>query len=1158
MVDTPTLLIGLGGTGGLIAYEVWKKVPEQSREYVGLHIFDTDRNTTTGLGKKEYAPLWDSGMITQTSPAMMAAECFRSHQQTTQVSRWFPYGDAISQKSMTDGAGQVRSVSRLALLDTLAHGRMRGLDRAIESLLSVRPQRGISAFRVLVIDTLAGGTGSGMYLQVAMYVRDYLERMRGRTNVVIRNVSLLPGLFTQTGVFDGTPKQLESILANGYAAIKELDGLIVARNDDIKDKKFVFPMEMEFQPGSKDAARVHSGPAPYETIFLFDHINSNAQSMNQAGNYVQQAIDAIHLQLLSPLEGRLNGQADNNVRAIDETQGRGRYASMGTATLRYPYEDIVRYLALRWAAFGLSDQWLAVDRQWRKEVEDATNKRKFNSSTEIPLRKQRYVEIIDHKASGDAPDPFFREIRRAVQVHRKDKNGVEIASEKVNVWLAAVQERINNVIENVGQLSLSRTLDTGALRSPTTFVDEVRSSLAEINRLHKKAIAIVDSTASSVASDVLWEDASSAPYVLVDSETREKAGYRLNIWMLSLSNSENGTIEGLHPVAVRYFLYRAYAEVLKRVDSTKNQVKDLKEALESLQQKYDDPKTPVIETAEDKALDLARDLTWYNTKQKLEDFAVRYESDVKASVNLISTWASKAIESEVLKMLKGSIEGMMADWESFFDALENQLLQKLQEEIVIEENRHISANPMNLAVLASPEDKRRFWKLVSVNFVHEGVSPEICAQLYTAQYLRAVERRSPSKTQKSSSKDEMGFEERLYRDNVIAWCESRLKERDDLKLDVITAIRKEWEIGQGTGNSSSAWLESRITDVKSIAAPWLPLKSESTGERMMFWGLPSSAEENLSPLDFEKLFKMDGDNPVVDQEFSPFEIKRFVVVFAVSIADIPTFKSGTGQYWKAYQDMRSQTLSSTDRGITPHIDKRWDSPAYLREMDDDEQDAALARLSLASLYAVLYEDIEPWEKDGRLIWRYYEDDRPRELTTSTDVSCDSNFFGLYLGLATHYRLVTNIYSQALLRENQARRKVRGVSELTLIKNAAPILFVPLIEESLEGGAMSGQQSDILTDLVTALADEVLACALRFHGPDNPNTAIQAATQALDTILLDCDASLKAKGFESNAYNNIRQLINRRPKLWQNKQSEYEAKRAEGSSAVFSPLVFLGD
>lgn len=1155
MVNTPTLLIGLGGTGGRIAFEVWTKVPEAARQYVGLHIFDTDRNPDSGLGTKEYKPLWDAGMVTQTSPPMSVKECYTAHQASTQVGRWFPYGDTIGQQPMTDGASQVRAVSRLALLDTMVRGDMRNLDATIEKLLVVRPQQGIAAFRVLVVDTLAGGTGSGMFLQVGLYIRRYLESIRGRTNVVIRNVSLLPGLFVQTGAFDKKPQQQQNVMANGYAAIKELDGLIVVRNESLpfEDKGFVFPLELEYLPGHKDAETVGTGPSPYETVFLIDHVNSNSQSMKATGNYIQQAIDAIHLQLLSPLEGKLNGQANNNVRAIDNTQGRGRYASMGSATLRYPYQDIVRYLALRWAAFGLDDQWLTVDRQWRREVEDATRKRAIDAAAEVPLRKQRYTEIIDHKAGGDTPHKFFRDIRRSVQTIRKDKNGVEIASENVNAWLNAVRTRIDNVIADVGQIVPRRGLDSGALRRPATFVDEVRASLAEVGRLHQQAIGIVDKTATMVANDVLWEDAASEPYVVIDTETRAKSTFRLNTWLLLPSDTDSRAVHGLHPVAVRYFLYRSYAEVLKLVDACDSRVKDLRENLESLRRKYDDPKTPVVETAEDHALEVASNLKWYNKKGKLDDFATKYERDVKSSVNLISSWASAAIESEVLRKIKGAVEAMIGDWQSFFDALENKLQQGLRSEIEVQERRNESDNPMELPVLASRDDKQRFWKSVSSDFAHEGVSPEICARLYIAQYLRAVARRNSADKVGRASDPAMGAEEQLFREHVLAWCESRLKEKESLRLDIISAIRKEWEIGSGSGDSAEQWVKTRIQQARSIAAPWLPLLPGNKAERMMFWGLPQCVESQLSSAERQDLFEVDGDNQVIDEEFSPFEIKRFAVVFAVSIADIPGFKNGSGLYWKAYQALRSETLNSVDRGMTPHIDRRWDSPAYLREIDDDEQMDSLARLRLATLYAVLHEEIELWEQDRRLCWRYYENDQGKPLTLSSGEICQPSLVGLYEGLATHYRLVASICELAQTRETDARRKAKTLAEMPWVRKASALLD-SLVDQSLEGGALEGSGRQIIERLAEALADEVLACSLRFHGVERPTTAIDDAEKALTGILKQ-SSSLKKRNLAEPA-RNIQQTIKSRGKRWRSSHDLMLKKRGEQPGAAIKPLVFL--
>jgi hypothetical protein len=1161
MIDTPTLLIGLGGAGGKIAYEVWKRVPENEREFVGLHIFDTDRNPDSGLGKPEFRPLWDKGMITQTSPAMSVGECYKAHLENTQVARWFPNGDVIGQKPMTDGAGQVRAVSRLAFMDTLARGDMRLLDTAIEKLLVVRPQKGIAAFRVLIVNTLAGGTGSGIFLQVPMYIRQYLEEKRGRTNVIIRNVSLLPGLFVNTGAFGDRPQQRQNVLANGYAAIKELDGLLVSRNSDISeaDKRFVFPMEMEFKPGSRNAASVGTGAAPYETIFMFDHINGNGQSLQTADGYVRQAIDAIHLQLISPMEGKINGQADNNVRAIDNTQGRGRYASMGSATLCYPYQDILRYLALRWAGHGLDAQWLKVDRLFRAELEEAQRKKKRDPSIEMPVLRQRYVDILDSLGSVEPAEVFFKQIRRSVQIISKDVNGAEQAREKVSAWVNAVGGRITAEMERVGALALGRSLDSGALRRESTFVEEVSAGLVAIETLFRKASASIDSAASAVANDVLWQDADAEPYALMNTEARLKAGHRLNTWMLMPGMENQEAVEGMHPVAVRYFLCRALSLVNVRYRACENDAKSLRESLDSLRNKYDDPKTPVNETAHDKALVLRSELKWWNKKDKLESFASMYERDVKQTANLIASWASKSIEHEVLRRIKGVIEGMLSDWESFFSDLDSTLCQNLQAEITREERAHESGNPLDRFVLASTGDKRRFWKRVSIDFADDGVSAEVCARLYQAHYLKAVAKRDDPEGLRRTAIPESEQSRKMFEEHVVAWCAKQLQGRAELQLDVVSAIRKEWEIDPQRASSADAWLRTRVAEVKSIAAPWLPPMRGAEASHMVFWGLNENVAEQLGGPKgalFQEMLAMGGDNPVVNDEFSRYEIKRFAAVFAISIADISGFQTGNGQYWQAYQEMRSKTLANPGRGMTPHCDKRWDSPACLREMDDKEQDAALNGLHLATLYAIFHEEIDQWRKDGVYRWRYYEGDKPCDLLMFNGKPCEADLIGLYEGLAANFRLVPAICSLAQMAESQARREVKqAFSELPLIKLGYAVLD-QLLEQAQQGGRMDDRAQRILMSLANSLADEVLACALRFHGSGNPNTAIEAAGLALEAMLVQCQ--LAGQEDLSDSAENIKSLMTGRARVWRNRLQKLEKLRSElGADAEIEPLVFMG-
>ncbi len=1127
MLDSPTLLIGLGGIGGQIAYRVWQRVPESARKIVGLHIFDTDRNPDSGLGRPEYAPLWDSGAITQTSPDKSVQECVDGLKGKSEVQRWFPLSDTIGQLSMTDGAMQVRVVSRLAWLDTLARGDLRNLDAAIEKLHVVRPQRGKSAFRVLLINTLAGGTGSGLFLQVALYIRNYLEAKRGRSDVTIRNLSLLPGIFLGTGGFSGRPKQIQSVQANAYASVKELEAVMVARHSTMtpEDKRFLFPLELEYVPSRSETSVIDIGAAPFETIFLLDRINAAGQSMTAASSYIEQAIDTIYLQLISPLEGRIAGQTNNLVRAIDASGGRGRYASMGVGTLRFPYEDIVRYLALRWAAHGLDDQWLSIDRQWRREVEEAKRRQASNPSVEIPTRRQRFVEVLEHRAKADPPHRFFLSMLRSTQKIGRDAYDQEVCTDTVSLWTSAVRLRIATALDKAGGLQLTRALDSTALKNPELFVGEVAQNHAQILRLHAQAEERVMRSAQLIANDILWEDANQEPFVVMDTKGRELAVYRLNTWLLH-PGTDGHAVHGLHPVAVRYFLYRAYFAVDDALSKTQSDTEQLVENLEAMRSKYDNPKTPVVESVVNRAEEVKLKHRFWKPGE-LKAFAEQYEKESRAHIALIQSWALTSIEFETLKRVRSVLESMVADWERFFDALDGHLAQRFRSEIEIESRKNESANSMELPVLGRAQDKERFWSDVNRGFSDDAVSPEICARLYIAHFLDAHERHIDLDKYQRQRHGKANAEERLFKEHVVAWCEEQLRQRSDLRLDIISALQKEWQLS-GTGDCSEDWILARIAGLRSMVAPWLPDVGEGRFEQMEFWGLPSVVKSNLPPADFASLFEGGGGNPVVSEEFSPFEIKRFVARFAMSVSDIPDFKLDSGSYAREYRQMRDQTLADPSRGIPVHIDKRWDSPAFLREIDDAEQDIAADRLRRAVLYGILHDEFVLREHDSQGYWAFMENQQSLPLTLSSGKRAPPTLLGLFDGLAMHFRCVDNALRIAFDREDRARSTDDSTFSSLPLPNAGLKMLRRLVKFGDSNQDTRSRQ--LFAALLDAFCDEIACCALRQTGLDHPITAVNLAEKAMKSLRERAARAVPAKE-RTKSLTAALAALEHRPKLW---------------------------
>lgn len=126
----PTLLVGLGGTGSKIVCRVSKLVNEEQREHLGFAVFDTDINELRDIQRAN--PFIK---IIQTSTRLSVGEYLNmdTHARDT----WFPVNAILNSKTLTEGAGQVRAISRLAFDTAIRAGKLEQLHEAIQDLYKV-------------------------------------------------------------------------------------------------------------------------------------------------------------------------------------------------------------------------------------------------------------------------------------------------------------------------------------------------------------------------------------------------------------------------------------------------------------------------------------------------------------------------------------------------------------------------------------------------------------------------------------------------------------------------------------------------------------------------------------------------------------------------------------------------------------------------------------------------------------------------------------------------------------------------------------------------------------------------------------------------------------------------------------------------------------
>lgn len=206
----PNIIIGLGGTGTHIADQVRKAMEgsdiladfRAKTRFVGIDTSSTLDNKAVpeGFDKFVHCPVPDPNSFVR-----------KSLERDREFRKWWPdpYRPAFP---IIDAANQVRVNGRLALYIHAAKVA-EAIQARVNELMELRILDGAGkpeSILILIICSLSGGTGSGMFIDVAAITR----KIVGPTAPIF-SVILDPS------VFDRVSK--ESFQENGYAALTELD-----------------------------------------------------------------------------------------------------------------------------------------------------------------------------------------------------------------------------------------------------------------------------------------------------------------------------------------------------------------------------------------------------------------------------------------------------------------------------------------------------------------------------------------------------------------------------------------------------------------------------------------------------------------------------------------------------------------------------------------------------------------------------------------------------------------------------------------------------------------------------------------------------------------------------------------------------------------------
>lgn len=913
----PTILIGVGGIGSSIVNEIYGKLTDEMLSQTVILAMDTDVNWIKGLRN-----LPDNNII-QTSTDQTVGQYIYNKKRMgdDSIGEWFQNNILeLDDKNMTDGAGQVRAVSRLAFRGAIERNEINKIRSEITRINEQTDNKYKSSVRVCIVGTLAGGTGSGIFLQVPLMIRKILRESFGVETMMSVGFFLLGGVLQGCGKITGQD-EVRNIFANTYASFKELNALTVNASSAENQLNIKF----EYDPHSSDPS-LSKKDRPYDYYHIIDHLNLNGKNLPSLSSYVNMISNSVYVYLFSPIADGSFSKMDNQIIKLAENTGKTRVCGSAAGKLFYPYDDIVRLFSLRRTLQSIGTVWQKYDKQFDRDKTEFKRKRMGgDTKVEEPILRKKFLFYLEQEIKKDNPDPNFRVINQQLNVY--DENG-EITGRKSQIFVQEIENHIQMLIKvdkKTNELANSIQPDYDNLIEPGAARDEI-DNLEERLRLYERAADEFVANNSALVRNILLDDEHKD---LENQDVYIGENFYLNNYILGN--------EILHPIAARAFIYEVMELLEIGIKKGKNELEKSEKGFESLKNHYNEGDEG--KNVQDALNEVTGGgiMSLLGRKKKLRMFADEYEGNVDDRKNRIKKLEGQRISYKTKEKLYTRLDQFVRIIEKFFKSL-NRILDKYNTEIKVLENKYTSSQEYNQPVLSSPSLLEKLWDDKSNAFISFDEVPEdLSKSIYLSFYKKFCQK---------VANDNINVE---YSDNFIKQISEKILEKNSktikdsqsLDFDIIEAINYEATLLGKDPEQREVYLEDQLTKLMNRVEAFGPDNSRVDYGKSSFysmWGVNDEVAA-LLPEDLRnRLEKQDKEDSsfIIDSNFDKREIIRSKILMGQTLDQFLKFYPGDnnkspGDYYRAYQE-RIRELNSSNQTITPHLDKRWHLPHYLPEI----------------------------------------------------------------------------------------------------------------------------------------------------------------------------------------------------------------------------------
>lgn len=878
-MKSPTIVVGIGGVGSEICAMISKMLPVNASDnaYIKFVVVDTDVNAMRELRRNGF-----KGGICQISQNMTVDKYLRDEVDGIKERIWYPDSPIFRKKPLTEGAGQMRAIARLALDDAIRCGRMKPLLSAVDDLLGLRGAKDQS-LRVYLIGSLEGGTGSGISLYLPMYLEYYYRKKYGDYKTLINGYFLLPSSLESV---IRKPGERASVAANAYAALKEI-GAFMNCKDGLSGTDANALVMYLADAGSKEYIPYVN--SPFEYCYLYEAMDRTGSPTKSYEEMKTVVAKTVYVQACSSMQGKSNSLEDNVKKILidqmnsEEELTIRRFGGAGYAELLYPYELLKQYYAMTWAKDVMNDQWKKYDAiYWQKKQEYLENKKKGMRVAPVD-RKTEYIIAIE---TADRTDVLADMI--------KTQCGVTSGNEIWRDYLQCVKDEIARNFNEIWK-GMESKISYNDLR---IGIDSLVGGKAEKSTREKSA-EIIKKCFDEIKKEAEEIPAISGKYLSDYLFGLHPAQADRSKWEMErvLTVSK----EFAHPNAVRYFLY-------KLSDAINAEIQALNKAVKKEEEKYNND-----------AL---------HEEKKLKQLGEVYKTALEGlRAGMLAKLTLNCLAAGLIY-----VDDLTEQYENFYDKYD-ELIEEFSERISDIEAELDGREAKNKVVSYICTDKlcrekEWGWMENASGFfnIGSGVSTKIFELMHDDWNEEAARKASFSQLKEY-------------------WLESWENEfKGHFDNDVLTMLRREMEYKGGSTVFADEIIQELQTTLDDCAAPRLKsIKSEVPHEMQIccynqcLTGLKG---------EYEKVLQWLREHSGVEEDIycNKYQLIFYSSFLGIDYYQVQEFehdkgnKLYTGYNYDHYKKAIGSIQTVNGNPIsTPHIDKHWHNCIALRDSDKKEQ-----------------------------------------------------------------------------------------------------------------------------------------------------------------------------------------------------------------------------